>query len=146
MWFGNSLHPQVTTNKFHYNKFGIIKLVQRYSHKPKSQIHPNNSLSQIQNQRTKYESKNQRFTNTKYELRTNQRESHKQIQKLQCTKREQITKLQNQNQAVINFSHYSKLQPTNIKELNKERAFFSHTHSLLFSLIFHSSTMLIQET
>ena len=26
MWFGNSLHPQVTTNKFHYNKFEIIQI------------------------------------------------------------------------------------------------------------------------
>ena len=25
-WFGNSLHPRVTTNKFHYNKFGIIQI------------------------------------------------------------------------------------------------------------------------
>ena len=37
-------------------------------------------------------------------------------------------------QAITNLSHYSKLQPTNIKKPNKERAFFSltHTHSLLF--------------
>ena len=53
-----------------------------------------------------------------------------QIQKVQHTKREQITKLQNQNQAVTNLSYYSKLQPTNIKEPNQERASFSHTHSL----------------
>ena len=24
-WFGNSLHPRATTNKLHYNKFGIIQ-------------------------------------------------------------------------------------------------------------------------
>ena len=39
----------------------------------------------------------------------------KKIQKLQRTKREQITKPHNQNQVVTNLSHYSKLQPTNIK-------------------------------
>ena len=39
----------------------------------------------------------------------------KEIQKLQCTKREQITKPQNQNQVVTNLSHYFKLQLTNIK-------------------------------
>ena len=39
----------------------------------------------------------------------------KQIQMLQCTKKEQITKPQNQNQAATNLSHYSKLQPTNFK-------------------------------
>ena len=59
-----------------------------------------------------------------------------QIQKLQHTKREQITKPQNQNQNKVatNLSHYSKLQPTNIKEPNEERVFFSlsHTYSLLF--------------
>ena len=26
MWFGNSLHPQATTKKFHYNKFRIIQI------------------------------------------------------------------------------------------------------------------------
>ena len=25
-WFSNSLHPQAITNKFHYNKFGIIQI------------------------------------------------------------------------------------------------------------------------
>ena len=25
-WFGNNLHPRATTNKFHYNKFGIIQI------------------------------------------------------------------------------------------------------------------------
>ena len=85
-------------------------------------IHPNNSLSQIQNQRTKDEPKSQRFTNTKYEYQmpnmnctqTKERATN-QIQKLQCTKREQINKPQNQNQAAKNISHYSKLQLTNIK-------------------------------
>ena len=144
MWFGNSLHPRVTTNKFHYIKFGIIQIGVRHSYKPKSQIHSNSSLSQIQ--KTKEPNTNQRTKGSQIPntncAQTKERATN-QIQKLQCTKREQITKPQNQNQAVINFSHHSKLQPTNIKEPNKERAFFSHTHSLLFSLIFHSSTMLI---
>ena len=26
MWFGNNLHPRVTTNKFQYNKFGIMQI------------------------------------------------------------------------------------------------------------------------
>ena len=26
MWFDNSLHPQATTNKFHYYKFGIKQI------------------------------------------------------------------------------------------------------------------------
>ena len=60
--------------------------------------------------------------NTKYQIpntncaQTKERAT-KQIQKLQHTKREQITKPQNQNQnqAATNLSHYYKLQPTNIK-------------------------------
>ena len=137
MWFGNSLHPRITTNKFYYNKFGIIqigvealsqtqipntpKIALSYKYKPKNQI-------QIQEPKVhKYQI---RIPNTNYAL-TKERAT-KQIQNLQCTKREQITKLQNQNQAVTNLSHYSKLQPTNIKEPNEEKAFFSHT------LIFHS--------
>ena len=61
---------------------------------------------------------NQRFTNTKYQIpnancaQTKERVTKK-FQKLQRTKRERITKMQ--NQATTNLSHYSKLQPTNIK-------------------------------
>ena len=54
-------------NKFHYNKFGIIQIGVKALSQSKSQIHPNSSLLQIQNQKFKYEPKNQRFTNTKYE-------------------------------------------------------------------------------
>ena len=86
----------------------------------------------------KYKPKNQRFTNTNYEYQipnancawTKERAT-KQIQKLQRTNREQITKLQ--NQAATNLSHYSKLQPININEPNKwDPLFFSHTHTLYF--------------
>ena len=64
-------------------------MVYKHSHKPKSQIHPNSSLSQIQNQRTKYEPKNLRFTNTKKEFCTNQRESHKSNPKI-ATNQERV--------------------------------------------------------
>ena len=79
--------------------------------------------------------KHQRFTNTEYEYQiqdincaqTKERVTN-QIQKLQHTKKEQITKLQNQNQALTNLSHYSKLQHTNIKEPNKRNPLFlTHT-------------------
>ena len=57
-WFDNSLYPRGMTNKFHYNKFGIIQIgVEALS---QTQI-PNNSLKNTK-------SKNQRFTNTKYEF------------------------------------------------------------------------------
>ena len=81
--FGNSLNPRVTTNKFHYNKFGIIQIDVEALSQTQIPIHPNSSLSQIQNQRTKYKPRNQRFTNTKYEYQipnTNcvqTKESHK---------------------------------------------------------------------
>ena len=82
MWFGNSLHPRATTNKFHYNKFEIIqigvetlsqtqisntpKIALSYKYKPKNQIQTQKTRgSQILN------------TYTKYQLRTNQKESHK---------------------------------------------------------------------
>ena len=52
-------------------------MVYRHSHKPKSQIHPNSFLSQTQNQRTKGSQITNTNTKYKYELRTNQRESHK---------------------------------------------------------------------
>ena len=115
-WFGNSLHPRVTTNKFHYIKFGITQIGVRHSYKPKSQIHSNSSLSQIQ--KTKEPNTNQRtkgshIPNTNC-AQTKERATN-QIQNLQHTKREQITKLQNQNQVVTSLSHYFKLQPMNIK-------------------------------
>ena len=79
-WFGNSLHPGETTNKFHYIKFGIIEIGVE-------------ALSQTQITNTK--PKNQRFTTTKHEYQipnTNctqiKERATKQIQKLQRTKRE----------------------------------------------------------
>ena len=134
MWFGNSLHPQATTNKFHYNKFGIIKLVQRCSHKPRSQIHPNNSLSQIQNQRTKYESKNQRFTNTKYELRTNQRESHKSNPKVamhQERANHQTAKPKPSGNKLLSLFQIATRKYQRTKQ--RESLFLTHTFSSLLS-------------
>ena len=107
-WFNNSLYPLVTMNKFHYNKFGIIQI----GVESLSQNQIPNTTKQLSH---KYKSK--RTTN--------------QIQNLQQTKRAEITKPQNQNQALTNLSHYSKLQITNIKEPNKrERLFLTHTLNL----------------
>ena len=53
----------------------------------------------------------------------------KKIQKLQRTKREQITKPHNQNQVVTNLSHYSKLQAKYQITKQRESLFFSHTLS-----------------
>ena len=129
MWFSNSLHLRATTNKFHYNKFEIIQLgVEALSKTQISNVPKYLSL-------TNTKPKNQRFTNTKYEYhipnancaQTKERATN-QIQKLQHTKKEQITKLQNQNQALTNLSHYSKLQHTNVKEPNKRNPLFlTHT-------------------
>ena len=89
-----------------------------HSHISKSQIHQNNSLSQIQNQRTK----GSQIPNTN--CAQTKKRVIKQIQKLQRTKREQITISQNQNLAVTDLSYYSKLQLTNIKEPNKREPVF----------------------
>ena len=70
MWFGNSLHPQVTTNKFHCNKFEIIQIGVE-------------TISQTQIPKTpeqlshKCKLKNQRFTNTKCEYQIPIRIAHK---------------------------------------------------------------------
>ena len=85
-----------TFSCYYFNVFWTLYII--YSH----------HSSQIPNTNTKYQIPNANCAQTK-ERATNQ------IQKLQRTKREQITKLQNQNQVVTNLSHYSKLKPTNIK-------------------------------
>ena len=56
-WFGNNLHSWAMMNKFHYIKFGIIQIGVRHSHKPKSQIHPNGSFSQIQKLKNQIQTK-----------------------------------------------------------------------------------------
>ena len=109
------------TNKSHYKKFGIIQI--SVEALLQTQIHPNSTLSQIQ-------TKGSQISNTNC-VQTKERATN-QIQTLQRTKREQITKPQNQNQVATNLSHYSKLQPTNIKEPQQKRASFSHTLTHLF--------------
>ena len=97
------------TNKFHYNKFGIIQIgVDALSQTQIPNAPKKLSLTNTKPKVYKYQIPNVNCTQTK-ERGTNQ------IQKLQHTKREQITKSQNQNQVATNLSHYSKLQPTNIK-------------------------------
>ena len=114
--FGNSLHSRATMNKFHYKKFGIIQIcVEAFS---QTQI----PYTPKQLSLTNTKPKNQGFINAKYKYQisdancaqTKERATN-QIQKLQHTKREQISKPQNQNQAATYLSHYSKLQLTNIK-------------------------------
>ena len=85
-----------TFSCYYFNAFWTLYII--YSH----------HSSQIPNTNTKYQIPNANCAQAK-ERATNQ------IQKLQRTKREQITKLKNQNQVVTNLSHYSKLKPTNIK-------------------------------
>ena len=91
-------------------KYTQIALSHKYKTKPNT------------NQRTKGSQIPNRIPNTNC-AQTKERDT-KQIQKLQRTKREQITKSHNQNQAITNLSHYFKLQPTNIKESNKIKPLF----------------------
>ena len=129
MWFSNSLHPRATMNKFHYNKFGIIQIGVKALSQPKSQIHPNSSLLQIQNQKFKYEPKNQRFTNTKYELHTNQRESHK--SNLKVSMHQERTNHQTTEPKPSSNKPLSLFQiATHKYQITKKRASFSHIHSL----------------
>ena len=74
-WFSNNLYSRATTNKFHYNKFGIIQIgVKAIS---QTQI-SNSSLShKYKIKKPKVHKHQIRIPNTKCELCTNQRESHK---------------------------------------------------------------------
>ena len=113
-WFSISLYPRVTMNKFHYNKFGIIQI----GVESLSQNQIPNTTKQLSH---KYKPK--RTTN--------------QIQNLQQTKREEITKPQNQNQAVTNISlTISNCKSQISKNQTKESLFFSHPHSSKFATIY----------
>ena len=83
-WFGNSLHSQVMTNKLHYIKFGIIQIgIEALSqtqilNTPKLLSLANTkSENQIGTKELKVHKYQIRISNTKYQLRINQRESHK---------------------------------------------------------------------
>ena len=78
-WFDNSLYPRGMTNKFHYNKFGIIQIgVEALS---QTQI-PNNSLKNTKSKNQRTRGSQIPNTNFKYQLRTNQIESHKSYPKV----------------------------------------------------------------
>ena len=145
-WFGNSLHPRVTTNKFHYNKFGIIQIGVEALSQTQIPIHPNSSLSQIQNQRTKYKPRNQRFINTKYKLHTNQRESQSKFKSCNASRESKSTNHKTKPSSNKPLSLFQ--IAIHIYQITKQREsiFLTHTHTLSlfsFSLIFHNSTMLI---
>ena len=134
-------------NKFHYNKFGIIQIGIKALSQPKSQIHPNSSLLQIQNQKFKYEPKNQRFTNTKYEYQI--RIAHKPKRKPQIKSKSfnapRENKSPNHRTKTKRHKPLSLFQIASHKyQITKRRGRLFLTHTLLsFSLIFRSSTMLI---
>ena len=123
-------------NKFHYNKFGIIQIGVKALSQLKSQIHPNSSLLQIQNQKFKYEPKNQRFTNTKYEYQI--RIAHKPKRKPQIKSKSFNAPRENKSP---NHRTKTKRQQTSLTISNcnpqisnnqTKREAFSHTHSPLF--------------
>ena len=127
MWFGNSLCPQMTTNKYSCIKFGIIQI----GVETLSQTQIPNTSKQPSFTNTNQKTKSLQISNTNC-AQTKERVTN-QIQQLQHTKRKQITEPQNQNQTATNLSYYSKLQPTNIKEPNQEKTSFSHTHKFKLS-------------
>ena len=146
-WLGNSLHPRATTNKFHYNKFGIIQI----GVKALSQTQIPNTPKQLFLTNTK--TKNQRFKipnmNIKYELYTNQRratnQSHKSNPKVATHQKranhQTVEPKPSSNKPLSLFQVAThKYQIT-----KQERVFFTHT-LISFSLFFRSSTMLLQET
>ena len=123
-------------NKFHYNKFGIIQIGVKALSQLKSQIHPNSSLLQIQNQKFKYEPKNQRFTNTKYEYQI--RIAHKPKREPQVKSKSFNAPRENKSP---NHRTKTKQQQTSLTISNcnpqisnnqTKREAFSHTHSPLF--------------
>ena len=130
MWFRNGLHPRATTNKFHYNKYGIIQI----GIEVLSQTQIPNIPKQLSH---KYKPKNQRFTNTKYEYQIPIRIAHKpkrepQIKFKSCnTPRESKspnhkTKT-NWQQTPLTIPNYNPQISNNQK---RESLFFSHhTHS-----------------
>ena len=136
----------MTTNKFHYNKFGIIQIGVETLSQTQIPIHPNSSLSQIQNQRTKYKPRNQRFTNTKYKLHTNQRESQSKFKSCNASRESKSTNHKTKPSGNKPLSLFQ--IAIHIYQITKQREslFLTHTHTLSlfsFSLIFHSSTLLI---
>ena len=123
-------------NKFHYNKFGIIQIGVKALSQSKSQIHPNSSLLQIQNQKFKYEPKNQRFTNTKNEYQI--RIAHKPKREPQIKSKSFNAPRENKSP---NHRTKTKRQQTSLTISNcnpqisnnqTKREDFSHTHSPLF--------------
>ena len=132
------------TNKFHNNKFGIIQIGVEALSQTQILIHPNNSFSQIQNQKTKYKPKNQRFIDTKYQMRTAHKlkrepqiksKSYNAPRKSKSPNRRTKTKRQ---QTSLNIPNCN----PQISNNQMKREPFSHTLSS-FSLIFCSSTILI---
>ena len=131
------------TNKFHNNKFGIIQIGVEALSQTQILIHPNNSLSQIQNQRftnTKYE---YQIPNTKYELCTNQRKSHKSNPKVaihqERVNHQTVEPKPSSNKPLSLFQI-----ATQKNQITKTRESIFLTHTLFsFSLIFCTSTMLI---
>ena len=136
----------MTTNKFHYKKFGIIQISVETLSQPKSQIHSNSSLSKIQTKELKVHRYRIRIPNTKYELHKNQRESYKTNSKVaihQERANHQTAKPKlSGNKTSLTIPNCNPQISNN--QTKREPFSHTHTHTLFsFSLIFRSNTVYI---
>ena len=130
MWFSNNLYTRATTNKFHYNKFGIIQIgVKALS---QTQI-SNSSLShKYKVKKPKIHKHQIRIPNTKCKLRTNQRKSHKSNPKFATQKEranhQTVKPKPSENKPLSLFQ----IATHKYQRTKQEKAFFPHTFSSLF--------------
>ena len=117
----------MTTNKFHYTKFGIIQI----GVNALSQTQISNTPKYLSLKNTKQRTKGSQIPNTNC-AQTKERAT-KQIQKLQRTKREQITKQHNQNQVATKPLSQFQIVTHKYQRIKQEGASFLHT-LLSFSL------------